>query len=120
MHSGSSLFGLLTRRSTGKVSSHAEGQGFNRPRASLLRIKPSCMCLGRKDHRHPIMERRDQIVGRAGDDRAGPHHSVIRARLPPALPQPRKGERRLIFPPDQERLAQLALLLPFKEAIGRH
>jgi hypothetical protein len=48
------------------------------------------MSLGRKDHRHPVMERRDQtVVG------TGTHHLAL--RLTPALPQPREGERRLVL-----------------------
>jgi hypothetical protein len=55
------------------------------------------------------MEWRDQIIGRAGDDRAGAHDGALGAVLP-ALPQTGEGERDLVFPPDQERLEQLALL----------
>src|SRR5437762_337301 len=72
----------------------------------------------RQDHWHPLMDRPAQRVGEAGDDGKAAQDAAV-GRVPPALPQPGKGEDVALERHDRIGPGLPALFLPFVEAVGR-
>ena len=72
---------------------------------------------GWQDHRHAIVEVRDEVVGRGRDDGAGVDRRAL--SLVPPLPQTGEGERSAVREMDEVGLLAITGPDPFVEAIGR-
>src|SRR6266702_1441670 len=84
-------------------------------RDKILRIRlvePLSIVLGRKYCRHAVVDRRDELVGRRGDDRE--RAQPLARRVLPALPWPGEGEQARALHADRVGLLFATLeLLPF-------
>jgi len=81
-------------------------------------IEPALVVGRRHDHRHPVVQRREQRVGLRRDDRAGVEHLALRRQ--PALRQPGEREEAALLHADVDRLLGTTCAhLPFVETICR-
>ncbi len=120
--SGPSFRTSFTRRLTGKRSSSTPSLGTSSPRSSAgsgwAGSSQRSQHLRVEDDRHPVVELRDRLVGRARDDREGPP-TLLGLRVAPERPQAGQGQDVAVGSPDRERLTGLALAAPLVEGIDR-
>src|SRR5215211_6120443 len=100
----------------------------------VVRVQPGVPGLGGQDHRHAVVDRLHQVVGRGGQDGAGPQLVAVAVlalavalvllvlagrRVAPGRPQPGQGQRAEVAGGDVEGLLALALalVLPLVEAV---
>src|SRR5262249_16212548 len=108
---------LFTNVETGYAFTSPAGYGTSIPASFSASpnsgIQPRLVALPGQDHRHPVMDRRDHLVGRTRDDREGLELRAVRPS--PPVPQPREPKRPLVLRHDPHRLLGLGPrpLLPF-------
>ena len=83
-------------------------------RRSGVACEPYVIRFRADDHGHPVMNRRQKLVGGCGDDRAGSDPTAVAF---PTVPNTRESERRLVFHLKIIRLGDLSVPLPFVKTI---
>src|SRR5262245_39694255 len=73
----------------------------------------------RKNHRHPWVDLRDELIGFACDNRASAE-PLSRFGILPSFPKAGKGERASVFHGDRERQLRLSRFAPFVESVCRN
>ncbi len=79
------------------------------------RVEPEVVVRGRQDHRHPVMQGTEQVVGASREDGEGVNCLPLGSL--PVLPQPGKSEGSPVVKANVERLLAPVLLPPLVEPV---